>query len=88
MSSIRKIGILIKTFAIDFYYNFTAQLLLQMALIFNEKGLKDVSPPCVAQTFVPHGAVLFKLYVLGDQFSVVERPSLKNFKACGKIASP
>ena len=56
-----------------------------MTLIFNDKGLKDVSPPCVAQTFVPHGAVLFKLYVLGDQFSVVERPSLKNFKACGKM---
>ena len=56
----------------------------QMTLIFNERGLKDVSPPCVAQTFVPHGAVLFKLYVLGNQFSVVERPSLKNFKACGK----
>ncbi len=55
-----------------------------MTLIFNDQGLKDVSPPCVAQTFVPHGARLFKLYVLGDAFAVVERPSLKNFKAGGK----
>ena len=62
----------------------TSLFYFQMTLIFNERGLKDVSPPCVAQTFVPHGAVLFKLYVLGNQFSVVERPSLKNFKACGK----
>ena len=63
---------------------FNQSFYFQMTLIFNERGLKDVSPPCVAQTFVPHGAVLFKLYVLGNQFSVVERPSLKNFKACGK----
>ena len=55
-----------------------------MTLIFNERGLKDVTPPCVAQTFIPHGAILFKLYVLGDQFSVVDRPSLKNFKAGGE----
>ena len=57
-----------------------------MALIFNDEGLKDVSPPCVAQSFIPHGAILYKLYVLGDKFSLVERPSLKNFTAGSKCA--
>ncbi|XP_064621282.1 inositol-tetrakisphosphate 1-kinase-like isoform X2 [Lineus longissimus] len=51
----------------------------QMAIIFSEKGLQDISPPCVAQTFINHGAVLYKVFVIGDYHFVVERPSLKNF---------
>ena len=56
-----------------------------MTLIFNDRGLKDVTHPCVAQSFIPHGAILFKIYALGDQFCAVERPSLKNFKASGTV---
>ena len=55
----------------------------KMAIIFNEAGLADIKPPCVAQTFVNHNAVLYKIFVIGDQYFVVERPSLKNFKAGG-----
>ncbi|KAG1682240.1 Inositol-tetrakisphosphate 1-kinase [Nymphon striatum] len=51
----------------------------QMALVFNEDGLKDITPPCVAQTFINHNAVLFKIFVVGQQYYIVERPSLKNF---------
>jgi len=50
-----------------------------MVLIFHEEGLKDISPPCVAQMFVNHDAILYKLYVIGDKWFMVERPSLKNF---------
>lgn len=50
-----------------------------MAVMFSEAGLADCKPPCVAQTFINHNAVLFKIYVLGDDHIVVERPSLKNF---------
>lgn len=50
-------------------------------VIFNENGLKDCQPPCVAQDFVNHNAILYKLFVVGDHFHVVERPSLKNFYA-------
>ncbi|KAK2170735.1 hypothetical protein LSH36_1g25006 [Paralvinella palmiformis] len=53
----------------------------QMAIIFNEKGLKDVEPPCVAQTFINHNAVLYKIFVIGKKHFVVPRPSLKNFFA-------
>lgn len=58
-----------------------------MSLIFNEAGLKDINPPCVAQTFINHNARLFKLFVIKDKYYVIERPSLKNFSAGGKLFS-
>ncbi|XP_046382795.1 inositol-tetrakisphosphate 1-kinase-like [Ischnura elegans] len=51
----------------------------KMAIIFNEAGVKDCFPPCVAQSFVSHNAVLYKIFFVGDEFEIVERPSLKNF---------
>ncbi|XP_014281035.1 inositol-tetrakisphosphate 1-kinase [Halyomorpha halys] len=50
-----------------------------MAIVFNEKGLKDCQPPCVAHAFVNHNAVLYKLFIIGGEYHIVERPSLKNF---------
>lgn len=52
---------------------------LQMAIIFSEEDLNDVKPPCVIQSFINHNAVLYKVFVVGDSYTVVERPSLKNF---------
>lgn len=54
----------------------------KMAVIFNEKGVQDCHPPCVAQSFINHNAVLYKIYVVGDEYIVTERPSLKNFYPC------
>jgi len=51
---------------------------VQMSIVFSEKGLKDASVPCIAQTFVNHNAQLFKIYVLGEEQFVVRRPSIKN----------
>uniref|UniRef100_A0A8C6T3I2 Inositol-tetrakisphosphate 1-kinase n=1 Tax=Neogobius melanostomus TaxID=47308 RepID=A0A8C6T3I2_9GOBI len=53
----------------------------EMAIIFSEDDLKDVKPPCVIQSFINHNAVLYKVFVVGDSHTVVERPSLKNFPA-------
>ncbi|XP_019725753.1 inositol-tetrakisphosphate 1-kinase isoform X2 [Hippocampus comes] len=53
----------------------------EMAIIFSEDDLKDVKPPCVVQSFINHNAVLYKVFVVGDSYTVVERPSLKNFPA-------
>lgn len=50
-----------------------------MAIIFSVEDLKDVKPPCVIQSFINHNAVLYKVFVVGDSYTVVERPSLKNF---------
>ncbi|XP_012264305.1 inositol-tetrakisphosphate 1-kinase-like [Athalia rosae] len=51
----------------------------KMMVIFNEEGLRDCQVPCVAQDFINHNAILYKLFVVADKFHVVERPSLKNF---------
>lgn len=51
----------------------------EMAIIFNEEDLKDVKPPCVIQSFINHNAVLYKVFVVGESYTVVQRPSLKNF---------
>ncbi|XP_056021447.1 inositol-tetrakisphosphate 1-kinase-like isoform X2 [Ostrea edulis] len=53
----------------------------KMAIIFNDKGLDDVQPPCVAQTFHNHNAVLYKVFVIGEKHHIVERPSIKNFSS-------
>lgn len=52
---------------------------VQMAIIFSAEDLKDVKPPCVIQSFINHNAVLYKVFVVGESYTVVERPSLKNF---------
>ncbi|KAL6471974.1 hypothetical protein MHYP_G00206240 [Metynnis hypsauchen] len=54
---------------------------VEMSLIFNPAGLRDVQTPCVLQSFVNHGAVLHKVFVVGEDHFTVERPSLKNFPA-------
>lgn len=51
----------------------------KLMVIFNTKDLKDCQPPCVAQDFVNHNAILYKVYIVREDFHVVERPSLKNF---------
>eukprot|EP00730_Choanoeca_flexa_P000113 TRINITY_DN10048_c0_g2_i1.p2 TRINITY_DN10048_c0_g2~~TRINITY_DN10048_c0_g2_i1.p2 ORF type:complete len:325 (+),score=82.89 TRINITY_DN10048_c0_g2_i1:253-1227(+) len=49
-----------------------------MAILFDTDGLADVEYPCVLQQFVNHNAVVFKLFVLGNDISVVKRPSIRN----------
>lgn len=52
-----------------------------MLIVFNEKSLKDCKPPSVAQSFINHDSILYKIFIVGDAIHVCERPSLKNFKA-------
>lgn len=61
-----------------------SKLAHNMSVIFNENYLKDCRPPCVAQSFVNHNAVLYKIFIVGDYHCVVERPSLKNFYASNR----
>uniref|UniRef100_A0A665VKU8 Inositol-tetrakisphosphate 1-kinase n=1 Tax=Echeneis naucrates TaxID=173247 RepID=A0A665VKU8_ECHNA len=51
----------------------------EMSLIFSVGCLADIHPPCVLQSFVNHGAILHKVFVVGEKHFCVERPSLKNF---------
>ncbi|KAL1766930.1 inositol-tetrakisphosphate 1-kinase [Sigmodon hispidus] len=50
----------------------------EMAIVFNQEGLNTIQPPCVAQNFINHKAVLYKVFVVGESYMVVQRPSLKN----------
>lgn len=52
-----------------------------MAIVFNQEGLSAIQPPCVVQNFINHNAVLYKVFVVGESYTVVQRPSLKNFSA-------
>lgn len=60
-----------------------------MAIIFSEEDLKDITPPCVVQSFINHNAMLYKVFVVGEAYSVVERPSIRNFPSgpTGKTTS-
>ncbi|XP_053978682.1 inositol-tetrakisphosphate 1-kinase-like [Hylaeus volcanicus] len=51
----------------------------KMMIIFNEAGLKDCQPPCVAQEFINHNAIVYKIYIVGEHYHIDERPSFKNF---------
>ncbi|KAM9324927.1 inositol-tetrakisphosphate 1-kinase-like [Gastrophryne carolinensis] len=51
----------------------------EMSLIFNEQGLKEVTAPCLLQSFINHSATLYKVFVVGSQHFVVKRPSIRDF---------
>uniref|UniRef100_A0A8C9EVQ7 Inositol-tetrakisphosphate 1-kinase n=1 Tax=Pavo cristatus TaxID=9049 RepID=A0A8C9EVQ7_PAVCR len=72
---------LIEKKGLAFPFNLCTTVCFQMAIIFNQEGLKAVRPPCVIQSFINHNAVLYKVFVVGESYTVVKRPSLKNFSA-------
>lgn len=47
-----------------------------MCLFYSPEQLSCESFDCILQEFIPHGGVLYKIYVIGDQVSVKVRPSL------------
>eukprot|EP00111_Clytia_hemisphaerica_P023508 TCONS_00069279-protein len=49
-----------------------------MSLVFNHEGLKDFKKPYLVQEFCDHGAVLYKVFVIGNKYHICERPSVKN----------
>ncbi|XP_066934729.1 inositol-tetrakisphosphate 1-kinase-like [Clytia hemisphaerica] len=49
-------------------------------IIFSMEQLRDITYPCLLQEFCNHSGVLYKMFVIGDQISVFERPSVKNIE--------
>ena len=49
-----------------------------MSVAFSEKGLHhpDLRAPLIVQEYLNHGAVIWKIFVIGDHVAVVGRPSL------------
>jgi len=50
----------------------------KLAIVLGRKGLKRLQFPCILQEYSNHDAILFKVYVLGDEVFLFERPSLPN----------
>ena len=47
-----------------------------IVVVTSEEGLSSAPYPCVAQNFIGHYQLLYKMYILGDRLYCVERPSL------------
>ncbi|XP_076547030.1 inositol-tetrakisphosphate 1-kinase [Osmia lignaria lignaria] len=63
----------------DIKFPFLCKPLIAQGSSDAHKGLNDCQPPCVAQEFINHNAIVYKIYIVGEHFHVVERPSFKNF---------
>lgn len=49
-----------------------------MTLVFSYEYLKDLPIPCLLQEFCNHNGVLYKVFVIGNNYHMCERPSVKN----------
>ncbi|XP_031340666.1 inositol-tetrakisphosphate 1-kinase-like isoform X2 [Photinus pyralis] len=56
----------------------------EMVIVFNKDSLDACKSPCVVQTFINHNATLYKIFIVGEQYYYIERPSLKNFYPCNE----
>jgi len=54
-----------------------------MALVGRREDLGQLQGPLVLQEFVNHGGVLFKVYVVGEDVTLVRRPSLPDVSESG-----
>ena len=52
-----------------------------MAIIFSQNAVRDVTSPCVVQQFVNHGCKLFKIANAARSHYICERPSVKNLRS-------
>jgi len=51
----------------------------EMGLVWTPKGIEEFVRPILVQQFINHNATIFKVFVIGDFFYIVKRPSIKNF---------
>lgn len=54
----------------------------ELFLAYDQCALAELEPPLVLQEFVNHGAILFKVYIVGETIKVVRRFSLPNVSKC------
>lgn len=57
-----------------------------MALVFNEAGLKQIPYPAVAQEFINHNGLLFKIFAIGQKTFIYTRSSIRNLIASGQYS--
>lgn len=49
-----------------------------MRLVFSEDRLCDLKLPCLVQEFCNHSGVVYKVYIINEQFFICEKPSIKD----------
>lgn len=54
-----------------------------MSLVFNMDGLKKIKKPCLVQEFCNHSGVCYKVFVIGDNYHICQRPSIKDMNVTG-----
>lgn len=59
-----------------------------MTIVLKEWALAKLSPGYIVQEYVNHNAALFKVYVLGENVFVYERPSLPNLPPRTELETP
>jgi len=50
-----------------------------MSLIFSLDDLDDFETPSLVQEFYNHSGVMYKVFVMGDRYNVIQRPSIKDY---------
>lgn len=51
----------------------------QMSLIFSLDDLDDFETPSLVEEFYNHNGVMYKVFVMGDRYNVIQRPSIKDY---------
>jgi len=50
----------------------------EMGIIWDENGLSNFPRPLLLQQLINHSSTIFKVFVIGDYYYIVKRPSIKN----------
>ena len=58
-----------------------------MTIVLKLSALSELPPRSIIQEYVNHDATLFKVYVLGEQVYVYQRPSLPNLPPCQQLST-
>lgn len=51
----------------------------QMSMIFSLDDVAAIRPPSLVQEFFNHSGVMYKVFVIGDRYHIIQRPSIKNY---------
>eukprot|EP01132_Coremiostelium_polycephalum_P007832 gene7832-9646_t len=52
----------------------------ELGIVFKEEDLHLFKPPMLVQEYINHDAVIYKVFVIGDNINIVKRKSLRNMK--------
>jgi len=51
----------------------------EMCIVWDESGLKQLKRPTLVQQLINHNSTIFKVFIIGEFYYIVKRPSIRNF---------